>query len=105
MRRPRPRRPSPLAAFVAARPASRPALPRRAAPAAPHGEGGGPVKVWLPFELQRRARACAYGERIPYSRLVAEALAEAVDRYEKRRGKPYEPAPSRLPGGRPARRR
>ena len=107
---------SPLSAFVTARPqaplpplpptppAARPpeAASRGVEPRAPER---GNLSVWLPLDLQARARACAYWERLTLSRLVEEALTAALDGYEERRGSPYEPAPARLPAGRPLGRR
>lgn len=96
---------SPLAAFVTARPQGAPATLPGASQSPPVPAERGGFSVWLPLALQQRARACAYWERLTLSRLVEEALADAIDRYEERRGSPYEQAPSPLPSGRPLTRR
>ena len=48
---------------------------------------------YLPAEVIDRANRCAYWLRMTVSDVAAEALAQYVDRAEKREGGPFKPAP------------
>ena len=61
-------------------PGDRPRLKERAA-------------FYLPVETIERANRAAYWLRMTVSDVAAEALAQYVDRAEKREGGPFKPAP------------
>jgi len=61
-------------------------------------------KITTPFpaELIERARTAVYWEPdLTLSRLIVEAVADALDRMENERGEPYPPRNRKLRSGRP----
>jgi len=59
------------------------------------------VTFILSKELMERARNAVYWERLRMSAFVEEAIAEAVNRLERKRGQPFPQRREELKSGRP----